>query len=140
MNNYRRTKKRLKLYAKSFCREVKRELPGHITTCKYPKIYCFREEGLNINNDLMDGLYIDGKVIQIYDILRKPLSELKMTVRHECLHFLLYESGLPHDDKDMEFLALAYLYKADPYELLDESTMETFIKTIKQAVKDLSKK
>lgn len=129
------TKKRtqkLKQYSVQFCDKVRADFPQIPFTLKNPRIKCFKEQGVTSDDKLQGiaeqtnkGLYlIDGEYIKeageiiIYNIIKEKPAELKTTVRHECLHFLLYESGLPDADETNEFLALALYYNARPYGLL----------------------
>ena len=126
----------LKMYAKRFCNTVKREQPKFINTSKEPTIKFYTQKCFADINDFKDynanifeveneGILIDGffskkdTTIEIYNVLNEDLTELKRTIRHECLHFLLYESGQPWSDTDKLFIALSIAYDARPYGLFN---------------------
>lgn len=129
------TKKRtqkLKKYGLDFCNKVRADFPQIPFTEKNPQIKCFKEMCITSDNKLqgiaeqtktghylIDGQHIEKRgEIHIFNIIKEKPAELKTTVRHECLHFLLYEAGLPYDDEADLFLALAIYYNARPYGLL----------------------
>lgn len=131
------TKKRtqkLKRYALQFCEQVRADFPQIPLTSKNPTVKCFRAIGCTSdavqllqgiaeqrdNGDfIIDGFHDQqGGVIDIFNIIKETPAELKRTVRHECIHFLLYESGLPCEDDANIFIALALNYDARPYGLL----------------------
>ena len=127
---YKKRCLKLKKYADQFCDTVGRDFP-RLKAGNYPTVNCFRHPGTVPGNDarvkmaertpdgraLIGGHYNNG-IIDIYGITGN-LEELKTTVRHECLHWLLDNKGYPYDDSDAIFLLLAILYDANPYGILE---------------------
>ena len=124
----------IKRYARQFCDQVRADFPILSLTDKNPKIKCFTlPGGTDAPTDAMEGItytengiyYLDGffdhdrNIVEIYSITTTPPEELRETVRHECLHYLLFNSGHPHRDSDKLFLFLAANYKAAPYYLIN---------------------
>lgn len=131
----------LKMYAKRFCRTVKREQSRFITTSKNPtiKFYtqkCFASINdfedyntniLEVDNEkvLIDGFFCEAdSTIEIYNVLSEKTAALKRTIRHECLHFLLRESGQQWSDTDKLFIILSVAYDANPYGLFNRKKGE----------------
>lgn len=116
------TKKRtvkLRQYAKDFCNQVRSEFPQIPLASKNPIVECFSKPALGKNNVEIAGLFIPEKgKIEVYNILHEKFSDLKTTMRHECIHFLLYESGLQYEDTSETFLLMAAFYNARPYGIL----------------------
>ena len=114
----RTLKKSLKQYALTFCRTVYEDGQEVLKKEVYPSRMHFSK---------WPGPFIDGIVpneqgphmaqIEIYGIIERPIEDMKMTIRHECLHFILRENGLPWDDYDNIFLIFAFCYGAVPYGL-----------------------
>lgn len=133
MKRRKRTQK-LKRYARDFCRQVKTDFPKYITTEKQPLLRCYVKKAFTtseIVNDqfmektenghtIIDGFARNDGIIELYDIVNAETEALKRTLRHECLHFLLRESGLPYDDDNEIFLVFAIAYNANPYGMLGE--------------------
>lgn len=131
----RKRAKKLRKYAKDFCDAVKSDFPELSLTAKKPLLRLYRRTGyasIAIKDELSPlfekakggqyviyGNYDEEKgVIGLFNILKEKPDELKRTIRHECLHFLLKESGLPYEDSDKLFLIMAIMYDASPYMLL----------------------
>ncbi len=129
---YKKRCLKLKKYADQFCDTVRRDFPQLKTaTANYPTVNCFRHPGTVPGNDarakmaertpdgraLIGGHYNNG-IIDIYGITGN-LEELKTTVRHECIHWLLDNKGYPYDDSEPLFLLFAIRYNANPYRILD---------------------
>lgn len=136
-----KTKKRIqkcKRYAKEFCDYVREDLIAKDSRMKYlitlqnPVVKCFVSKAC-IDSDnippgaelapngkpIIDGEYVaEESAIYIYDVFECDPEELRRTIRHECIHFLLDQSGFPSNDTDEMFLCLATIYDARPYGLL----------------------
>lgn len=153
----RKRKKKLKLYAKNFCNQVFYEYGEKLKltngrpnikfyTCKC----CVEKKDINLEfiNDVenkgildfnktkdneyyfLDGLFRHKeKKIEIYNIFKEKPAKLRQTIRHECLHFLLYESGHPYEDDSPLFILLALKYNADPYALY--MYLDSYLETLK---------
>lgn len=125
----RKRTKNLKKYAVAFCEQVRSDFPSLPLTSKRPIVCCFPYKcftnatfgGLEETEDgkcIIDGYYNDKEgIIEIYDIFYEDKEALKKTIRHECLHFLLHQSGLDYKDTDKVFLLFAINYNARPYGL-----------------------
>ena len=140
-----KTKKRIqkcKRYAKEFCDYVREDLIAKDPRMKYfitlqnPIVKCFVCKACtDIDNfsqgvppgaelapngkPIIDGEYVaEESAIYIYDVFECDPEELRRTIRHECIHFLLNKSGLPYKDTDKVFLNMATIYDARPYGLL----------------------
>ena len=136
--NARIRKKQLKQYAKIFCDEVRQLSPEvkEKLTRKNPIVKCYKEKGLGgpvsdypdsvggleeiietHNGRLVIDGYFDKETgsIEIYNIFGEPLDYIKTIIRHECIHFILYESGLPWKDNDEMFTEMARYFNANPY-------------------------
>jgi hypothetical protein len=61
---------------------------------------------------------IEKGCIEIYNFTREKPEMLKKYIRHECLHFILANCGLPYSDDEKLFILLAIKYNANPYTLL----------------------
>ena len=136
MKTQKRTQK-LKRYSKQFCDQVRQDFPTlkQLAKTSYPIVKCFilhgkaeteksylTEEHFTLLQDgtaEINGFFqYESKTIEVYAITERSAEELKETIRHECLHFLLYDAGLPFDDEDDIFLFLSIKYNALPYGLL----------------------
>lgn len=133
----------LKKYAAKFCDKVRSEMPALNLTEKKPHILLYKKEVItecdsmkkyieyanDINSEYatVSGFYSmkDG-CIELYGTDRYELKEIKQTLRHECIHFLLHQSGYPYNDEDFIFLLLACQYDARPYSLLNVDTRTKF--------------
>lgn len=133
---YEKRRQKLKKYAYSFCDTIRQELPKLQITKEHPTILFYRRpysvfsdipgsgiaEKTENGGTLIDGFYCDGR-IEIYNTARERPEELRRTIRHECLHFLLDRSGHPWKDADNLFILLALEYDARPtvlYEWIKE--------------------
>lgn len=137
--NARMRKKRLKKYALDFCDMVfndhfkNRLIPFNN---RIPKIIFYQEMGAIPSEKFPEGIRnvsvetperlteIAGEyynnTVYIYGFSKRSLEEVKETIRHECLHFLLMGNGLPGKDEDELFLLLATEYDATPYYLIEK--------------------
>ena len=147
-----KTRKRIqkcKRYANEFCDYVREDLIAvdprmkHLITSQNPAVKCFVFNACTDVDDIPQGVkltpsgkfIVDGEyvaeesAIYIYNVFKCDPKELKRTVRHECIHFLLNKSGLPYKDTDEAFLCLAASYDARPYGLLyDKDTYNEIMK------------
>lgn len=125
---YKQRCRKLKKYAREFCDTVRQDFSKMPLTKDYPAIIFYRQQfcaaaeipGAEIADKTGDGLpvvdgYYCGGVVEVYGVTKENPDELRRTVRHECLHFLLDKSGLPSKDDDDIFLLLAIKYNARPY-------------------------
>ena len=71
---------------------------------------------------------VHGSQAVIHVLLQDvELSEkLKEEIRHEICHYILWLTGLPHDDATPEFWALSTVFKGGPYELMKASDAKYF--------------
>lgn len=145
------TKKRsqkIKCYVKHFCNDVYTDFP-EFKNKVFPKVRLYREysyttidnnsplKGMedltkpvpNIENSaIIEGFFDrENEVIEIYGITKETLDALRHTVRHECLHFILYKNGLPYKDEDSLFLTMAIKYNANPYQLLKDHSFREYL-------------
>ena len=153
-----KTKKRIqkcKRYAKEFCDYVREDLIAKYPRMKYfitlqnPIVKCFVSKACtDIDNfpqgvppdaelapngkPIIDGEYVaEESAIYIYDVFECDPEELRRTIRHECIHFLLNQSGFPWNDTDEMFLCLAIAYDARPYGLLYDQDKDNEIMGMK---------
>lgn len=123
--------RRLTRYIELFCDRVRKDLQKPYITTKTPKVKCYAEMGVsddaptNIGERTDDGRrLIDAEYVKetgeiiFYNCLT-PDPYIKNRARHEALHFILGESGLPYADNDDIFLLLAIRYDALSYEILE---------------------
>ncbi len=61
------------------------------------------------------GATITPGKIQIYWTAKRTGAEIRRTIRHEMLHSILQQAGLPAHDADEAFILKAAYYDADPY-------------------------
>lgn len=113
-----RKAKYLNRYAQSFCDKVRMDFSKYKLTKNNPHVICYKEKGISPDGIIIDGEYADGK-IYIYDCFGQVPLELKRTIKHEALHFILNQSGLPDKDDDDIFLLFAIKYNARPYALFN---------------------
>ncbi len=67
-------------------------------------------------------------------------KKLKMTIRHEIIHYYLWIVGLANKDDDLEFWCLCHVYDAGAYEKLspeNQEYYELFVKLYDSYVDDL---
>lgn len=128
---YRKRTQKLKRYAIDFCDRVRRDFSAVNITTENPLIKFYRygaftkcatpelefAEKTPGGDPIISGYYCNG-IIEIYDVTTETPAELKRTIRHECLHFLLDKSGLPNNDSDEVFINFAVIYDARPVALL----------------------
>lgn len=153
---YKKRCQKLKRYARQFCDTVRQDFKDARQTrvkitSDNPALRFYRERGCVILSNekikeldltglelankratgeiLIDGCYNDG-IIEVYNVTKENPKYLKRTIRHECLHFLLDKSGLPFNDNDNLFIMLAYLYEANPVELLKRPDLMSEINNI----------
>lgn len=69
-----------------------------------------------------------NNTITVYDIMAENTDELKQTIRHECIHFILYNNDLPARDEDIMFLLFTIAYNANPYNLAIEAAEKQYSK------------
>lgn len=129
---FRKRSQKLKRYAIRFCDQVRNDFPRKLWTTDNPVIKFYRLPGAanskllfgigERNNKglfIIEGFYNDErKEVEIYNTTKEKTDNLRRTIRHECIHFLLNKSGLPYKDSDDLFLLLAFMYDAKPYGLL----------------------
>lgn len=126
-------KKKYTKYARTFCDRVRNDFEIlQRMQVRYPKMKFYTKKGLTKDIDFsycdpfkkgdyteISGFYDTEKdCIEIYNFTREKPEELKKTIRHECLHFILASCGLPYSDNDELFITLAIIYNARPYALL----------------------
>lgn len=140
---YKKRTAKLKSYAKAFCDKVCQDLEpfGYLITTEYPKIIFYRQRceiviapgstmfdnyGDDFKRSPKGNLFAAGyfdcenDTIKVFNVTGERPENLKTTIRHECLHFLLFKSGMPSNDDDAMFLALTILYDAEPQLYPDE--------------------
>lgn len=112
-------KNELQTYAISFLAEICKEFNLQY---KEPCFYFY------IDN--MTAAFFDTKnnTITVHNIMAENTDELKQTIRHECLHFILYNNDLPARDEDIMFLLFAIAYNANPYNLAIEAAEKQYSK------------
>lgn len=131
---YRKRTQKLKRYARAFCDQIRKDYPRidralQLKGIKRPVVRCYRF-GVSTKGTFKNAVYtaeghmlINGyynetnKEIEIFHVTKEKPEELRCTVRHECIHFILESCGLPFRDWDDLFLVLALKYDARPYEL-----------------------
>lgn len=131
-----RNKRRRKYteYARTFCDRVRNDFELlQRMQARYPKMKFYTEKGLAKDIDFsycnpfkkgdyteISGFFCDTEkdCIEIYNFTREKPEYLKKTIRHECLHFILANCGLPYSDDEELFILLAIKYNANPYTLL----------------------
>ena len=104
----RKRMQKIKKYAKDFCDRVTNDYPKIIKN--YPLIELLTYKDILLNGKyLVDGYFDHGtNHVVIANIYNPRVKELKQIIRHECLHFLLYNSGLPSKDDDILFTLLEH--------------------------------
>lgn len=66
-----------------------------------------------------------GHFIEIYGSTRQSPAGLRRTIRHEMLHAILKQNGLPSGDSDDLFLVLTIHYNANPWGILTDDPADT---------------
>lgn len=129
---YKKRRQNLKKYAREFINMVRQDFPKIPITSDTPTLKFYRfsvcvpasTPGLEYaektaeGKPIINGQYYNG-IIEIYGITERKPAELRETVRHECIHFLLDKSGLPYKDTDELFMLLAIFYNAQPAGILE---------------------
>lgn len=132
-------RKKYKRYARTFCDRVRNDYEKfRLFSTRYPEMRFYTAKGYTTKGDFSycdaptqgDYTEIAGYCdaekgyIEIYNFTKEKPDRLKRTIRHECLHFILGDIGLPNTDDDTLFLLLAIKYNADPYEILKPDVKE----------------
>lgn len=128
-------KKKYTKYAQAFCDRVRNDFKQlqRMQQALYPEIKFYTEIGLVNDIDFSycdpfkrgESTEISGFAsakegyIEIYNFTREKPDQLKRIIRHECLHFILANCGLPYDDNEPLFISLAIKYDAQPYTILN---------------------
>ena len=107
---------------------------------KFPdvKIIFYEDIAVDENGDDagVRGLFNpDSNEVTILDYKHETVKGLKIALRHELLHFILYHLGWPYKDTDKDFLQLAIKYHACAYGMiqnlginLDDATISAWAK------------
>ncbi|MDF2906044.1 MAG: hypothetical protein K0R34_1365 [Herbinix sp.] len=125
----------LNFYAIKFANKITEELSGvknpfddkSLNIIYYPD---FKED--DINNETVTGITTGNyakNCIRIYGLDERDLDDLKQTVRHELIHYILDLLKLNNNDDSAIFWILAEHYDAHPYkELKKEEEQDIYDK------------
>lgn len=112
----------LRKYAETFTTQVKQDLNIPFDTNIIPIVFIDEPSNHFAGYDekgephrIAGGVTLDYKkqsIMKIYDCANHSIDELEQTVRHECIHYMLWALGLKHDDDTAAFHLLCDTYNA----------------------------
>lgn len=133
----------LRKYGENFLLEVQKDYPvfGDIQT-DLPIVFddFDKDENGQYRYDTGGNFCVNDiqLIIHVYDCWRE-LEDLKTTVRHEILHYLLFRIGVKYSDDDAIFHYLCGIYDAHAYKEMGEEDQGLYDKLVR-AIPELEAK
>jgi hypothetical protein len=128
----------LREYAETFTKQVKQDLNIPFDTNIIPIIFIDepsnRFAGFDLKGEphkISVGVTLDfnkQSVIKIFDCENLPIEELEQTVRHECIHYILWTLDLKYNDDTAVFHLLCEKYEAAADEPMSVEEQELYDK------------
>lgn len=125
-------------YAETFTTQVKHDLNIPFDTNIIPIIFIdepsnhfagFDENG--VPHQIGGGVTLDYRnqsVMKIFDCANHSIDELEQTIRHECIHYILWTLGLKNKDNTAIFHLLCKKYSAAADEPMSTEEQELYDK------------